>query len=128
VHTTTCVNFAHMCEFCTTCVNSYFPIYYKNSKFKMGLQDFLEGTVLPPVILILLFSFFVGYVFSSNLGPLFRILKYLALTLCSRHVGPRCFINWNLSNKVFVAVLLVSVCFLVSIRTEIYFGMECIVA
>jgi hypothetical protein len=25
--------------------DSYFPIYYKNSKFKVGLQDFLEGTV-----------------------------------------------------------------------------------
>jgi hypothetical protein len=25
--------------------NSYFPIYYKNSKFKVELQDFLEGTV-----------------------------------------------------------------------------------
>jgi hypothetical protein len=26
--------------------DSYFPIYYKNSKFEVGLQDFLEGTVL----------------------------------------------------------------------------------
>jgi hypothetical protein len=25
--------------------DSYFPIYYKNSKFEVGLQDFLEGTV-----------------------------------------------------------------------------------
>jgi hypothetical protein len=31
------VNFAHLF--------SYFPIYYKNSKFEVGLQDFLEGTV-----------------------------------------------------------------------------------
>jgi hypothetical protein len=33
----------NMCEFCN--FTTYCPIYYKNSKFEVGLQDFLEGTV-----------------------------------------------------------------------------------
>jgi hypothetical protein len=74
--------------------------------------------VLPLHVFILLLPIHVSCVFSLDNSPTLYILNSSSFYLYSSRIGPRCCNNRNPSSIVFLAIMLLSVYFLVTIWME----------